>query len=503
MQSPQDNVAQPQARAVLLILDGLGLNEDPAVSATTSKQMPFLHSLMEANGYASLQASGSDVGLDAGKAGNSEVGHLTIGAGRVLPSTLGRIRDAYRDGTWEKHTAWEHCDTTRPLHVAGLLSDAGVHAHWETLVMAADIGARKGFPAVYIHALLDGTDSQAGTAGRLLQELKEAIVANGSDKIRLASVMGRKWATDRAENWEVTQHCKDALMGRLESGEFSPQELQQHLERSASEADFPYATFSGGIPVAPGDTLILTNHRADRVSQLAKLMSKDCHVIAMVELKHEAVPLEDVFFPAEVVSGGLIDVLKQQGYTTVRLSEQCKFPHVTYFINGMQGDDSAQGVEVPTIPDDEILGKPAMSITLLAGELERLMAEEPAGQVLIVNVPNLDQVGHQGSLEAAAQAASAVDELVKNAVGSWAKAHGWQVLITADHGNADVMVDARGRPMGSHSTSPVPMIAISQDGRTVEWRKRSGDLSNVAASLLALIGTDYPESMSESLIALH
>lgn len=501
--SPESIGARPTARAVLLILDGLGLNEDPAASATTSQHMPFLHSLMQASGYASLQASGSDVGLDAGKAGNSEVGHLTIGAGRVLPSTLGRIRDAYRDGAWDRHPAWEHCDTTRPLHIAGLLSDAGVHAHWETLIMAADIGARKGFPAVYIHALLDGTDSQAGTASQLLQDLQDAIAANGNDKIILASVMGRKWATDRAENWEVTQHCKEALMGRLQSGEFSLQDLQRHLEHSASEADFPHATFSGGIPVAHGDTLILTNHRADRVSQLAKLMNQDCHVIAMVELKHEAVPLGDVFFPADVVSGGLIEVLKRQGYTTVRLSEQCKFPHVTYFINGMQGDDSAQGVAVPTISDEEILGNPAMSITQLAGELKRLMAEETAGQVLIVNVPNLDQVGHQGSLEAAAQAASAVDELVKNAVGSWAKVHGWQVLITADHGNADVMVDGKGRPMGSHSTSPVPMIAISQDGRTVEWRKRFGDLSNVAASLLTLIGTEYPESMSESLIALH
>jgi 2,3-bisphosphoglycerate-independent phosphoglycerate mutase len=361
--------------------------------------------------------------------------------------------------------------------------------------MAADIGARKGFPAVYIHALLDGTDSQAGTAIRLLQELQAAIVANGSDKIRLASVMGRKWATDRAENWEVTQHCKDALMGRLDSGEFSPQELQQHLERSASEADFPHATFSEGIPVAPDDTLILTNHRADRVSQLAKLMSEDCHVIAMVELKHEAVPLDDVFFPAQVVTGGLIDVLKRQGYRTVRLSEQCKFPHVTYFINGMQGDDSAQGVEVPTIPDEEILGNPAMSITLLAGELERLMAEETAGQVLIVNVPNLDQVGHQGSLEAAAQAASAVDELVRNAVGSWAEDHGWQVLITADHGNADVMVDEHQERHTAHSLNPVPFVLVEGSTAGITLRQE-GVLGDVAPTILDLWQMDKPAAMT-------
>jgi len=501
--SPQANTSPPPSKAVLLILDGMGLNDDPAASATTAEHMPFVHSLMQQQGYARLHASGSEVGLDPGKAGNSEVGHLTIGAGRVLPSTLGRIREGYRDGSWERHPAWEHCDRSRPLHVVGLLSDAGVHAHWETLINAADIGARKGFPAVYIHALLDGTDSQAGTAPRLLQALQEAIAANGSDKIRLASVMGRKWATDRAGNWDVTQHCKDALMGHLDSHPFSLEALEQHLKDFPSEANFPHATFPGGAPVAAGDTVILTNHRADRISQLAKLMNQDCHVIAMVELKHEAVPLEDVFFPTQAINGGLIDVLKQKGYATVRLSEQCKFPHVTYFINGMQGDDSAKGVEVPTIPDDEILANPAMSIDQLGGELERLMADDTPGQVLIVNVPNLDQVGHQGNLDAAIKAAHAVDALAEKAVTSWGKAHGWQLLITADHGNADVMVDDQGRPMGSHSNRPVPMIVISHNGKAVQWRKTSGNLSNVAATLLTLLGTDYPATMSESLITLH
>jgi len=140
------------------------------------------------------------------------------------------------------------------------------------------------------------------------------------------------------------------------------------------------------------------------------------------------------------ISGGLVDVLKQQGFRTTRLSEQCKFPHVTYFINGMQADDTAKGVEVPTIPDDEILGNPLMSITQLGAEMQKIMEDDAGGQVLIVNVPNLDQVGHQGSLEAASAAGTAVDDLVKRVV-AWAKEHNWQLLITADHGNADVMVD--------------------------------------------------------------
>lgn len=497
---------RPKAKAVLMILDGMGLNEDPKTSATTAECMPYVHSLMQQYGFARLHASSVEVGLDEGKAGNSEVGHLTIGAGKVLLSTLARVRQGYNDGSWEQSPAWDNCDVSKPLHVAGLLSDAGVHAHWETLLMAADLGVKKGFSAVYIHALLDGTDSQAGTAPRMLDELQQAIKDNakntGSDKIKLASVMGRKWATDRAENWDLTEYCRDALMGRLDSsGEFNAKDLQKHLESSPSEADFPHAFLPDGKPVAKGETLILSNHRADRISQLAKVMNKECHVIAMVELKHEATPIEDVFFPTLPINGGLIDVLKEKGFRTTRLSEQCKFPHITYFINGMQADETAKGVEVPTIPDAEILGNPLMSIEQLGKEMEKIMADDSAGQVLIVNVPNLDQVGHQGSLEVAGKAGTAVDNLVKQVV-AWAKEHEWQLLITADHGNADVMVDDKGRPMGSHSSNNVPMIVISQNGKEINWKQKTGVLTNVAASFLTLLESDYPDTMSESLIKL-
>jgi len=491
-----------QSKAVLMILDGMGLNEDPKSSATTAEQMPYVHSLMQQYGYARLHASGTPVGLDDGKAGNSEVGHLTIGAGKVLLSTLARVREGYHSGDWEQSSAWNNSDFSKPLHVAGLLSDAGVHAHWETLIMAADLGIKKGFPTVYIHALLDGTDSQAGTAPYMLEELTQAIKDKGNDQIKLASVMGRKWATDRAENWELTEYCRDALMGRLDSSEFNSEDLQKHLTNSPSEADFPHAFLPGGASVAADETIILTNHRADRISQLAKVMNDECHVIAMVELKHEATPIEDVFFPTLPLNGGLIDVLKEQGFRTTRLSEQCKFPHVTYFINGMQADESAKGVEVPTIPDAEILGNPFMSIKLLETEMQKIMADDEGGQVLIVNVPNLDQVGHQGSLEASSTAGTAVDNLVKQVV-SWAKAHGWQLLITADHGNADVMVDDKGRPMGSHSSNNVPMLAIPCDEKTVQWQHNTGVLTNVAASFLTLLGTEYPETMSESLITFN
>ena len=498
----QTQTRRPAGKGLLLILDGMGLNEDPVSSATTAAAMPFVHALMAQHGYARLHASGAEVGLDEGKAGNSEVGHLTIGAGRVLPSSLARIRQGFADGTWEASPAWEGSDRSRPLHVVGLLSDAGVHAHWETLVQAAQLGARKGFPSVFIHALLDGVDSQAGSAPQLLRELEQAIRATNDERIRLASVMGRKWATDRAENWDLTRHCCDALMGRLASPPFREPDLLAHLEQHPSEANYPHAWLAEARPIRSGEAVLLTNHRADRVSQLARMLSEDGQVMAMVELKHEAVAIDAVFFPTQPLDGGLMDVLSARGYRTVRLSEQCKFPHVTYFINGMKGDDSTQGIEIPTIPDEALVKQPAMSIDALGRELGQVLAQGEPGQVVVVNVPNLDQVGHQGDLQAALQAAAAVDRLVEQVVVPACREHQWELLITADHGNADLMVDARGKPMGSHSANAVPMLPISYTGKQIQWHADSGSLANVAASLLTLLGSDHPPTMDASLIGI-
>lgn len=496
----QTQTRQPVAKAVLLILDGMGLNDDPTTSATTVANMPFVHGLMEQHGHARLQASGPEVGLDDGKAGNSEVGHLTIGAGRVLPSTLARIRAGYQDGTWEGSPAWDHCLDSRRLHVVGLLSDAGVHGHWGTLVQAAELGVKKSFQEVYLHVLLDGVDSQAGSSPRLLSELEHALAATNEGRIKLASVMGRKWATDRAANWDLTRHCRDALMGRTASSPFRAADLASHLEQRPSEADFPHAFLPDWAPIAANESVVLTNHRADRISQLAHILSEECHVMAMVELKQETRSIDDVFFPTQPLDGGLVDLLNGSGYRTVRLSEQCKFPHVTYFINGMKADEDATGIEVPTIPDDALVANPEMSIDALGRELGRVLSAGGQGQVLIVNVPNLDQIGHQGDILAAKQAASAVDQLVERTIVPGCREHGWELLITADHGNADLMVDGRGRPMGSHSTNEVPMIPISYTGKSVSWQRHSGSLANVAASLLTLLGSQYPATMDESLI---
>ena len=477
---------------LLLILDGLGLNDNPEVSATTREHMPYLHTLMGEHGFATIAASETAVGLDAGQAGNSEIGHMTIGAGLKLAPTLEKIRLAYESGEWLNSPCWDSitAEPNKPVHIVGLLSDAGIHGHWRTLCMSAELALKKGCHKVFVHAFLDGVDSQAGSAPALIHTLLDNLPENAV----LASLMGRKWASDRAENWALTDTCVNALSRWDSAKRFSFDLLDEHLQQQASEANFPLAYFDQGQAIDAGDCVILSNHRADRISQLAKALSKRCAVTAMVELKHEAVQVNQVFFPTQALHGGLADVLADQGIKTYRLSESCKFPHVTYFINGMKESPLTETDEVPTIPDDDIIGQPHMSIAALASKLEERILSGVDQELSIVNIPNLDQVGHQGDFAAACAAANSVDELLKDIV-HWCSQQQWRLLIVADHGNADVMKDAKGLPLGSHSKNPVPMLAFSFD-QHVQWKNKQGSLANVAASLLTLM--DIPEHIPQN-----
>ncbi len=488
-------------KAVLLILDGMGLapNNEADRSATTADYMPIVHKLMSRYGCARLEASGSAVGLDEDAVGNSEVGHLSIGAGEVLPSTLNRIRAGYDSGQWRQSPVWDRVKNKSELHLVGLLSDAGVHAHWQTLVSAAKVSRQVGFQQVYLHGLLDGVDSQQGSALTIVQQLKESLAALEDPNIILSSIMGRQWAMDRSENWALTEQCCTALFDQERSRPFSEELLRCFLDES-NESGFPVSYCENGKSIRAGDVVMLTNHRADRISQLAKKLNDQCHVLSLVALKQDAVPVDDVFFPTPTFDKGLTRQLKDLGFETTRISEQCKFPHVTFFIDGMIHDTSANRVELPTISDAEIKQNPAMSIQLLSDSLEALLAIEDGNQVLIVNVPNLDQVGHTGDLELTRQAARCVDDLVEKVM-LWCERHQWHLAITADHGNADKMQDEIGRPLGSHSSNPVPLVIVDHN-RPYRWRENKGSLVNVAASFLTILDQQIPDHFSPSLIEL-
>jgi 2,3-bisphosphoglycerate-independent phosphoglycerate mutase len=480
-------------RTLLLIADGMGLPGTPNRGAITPQSMPHLHRLFDQHGYATLEAAEDAVGLEAEQPGNSEAGHLIIGAGRRIPSLLRGIAESFEDGAWARHPAWAALRPTPRLHLVGLLSDAGVHGHLRSIIQAATLASRVLPGEILIHAALDGVDSVAGSAPGLLRELRAAIEPLA--RVRLATVMGRKWAMDRSGNLELSRHFAHSLCGRKELGTFSDAALEAHLQK-APEASFPAHLVTPGGAIRPGEPVLFTNHRADRTTQLARVFAEANQVFSLVELG-DAVPLERVFFPIRPSDRGLVSELKARGIGLRRVAEQCKFPHVTFFLNGFHDSLGEEAVCIPSIPEARIPETPEMSLeSLTQAVLEGL--RRPGERAMVANIANLDQVGHTGRMEAAVQAAGHVDRAISTIQGACAE-HGWHLLITADHGNAEVMRSEDGSPWGSHTTNPVPLVLVPRPGSSLRLSERKGTLANVAPTLLTTLGLTVPDWMARPL----
>ncbi len=478
-------------RAVLLILDGAGIRPDVPGNAVTPRTMPFLFSLFEKFGYAALDASGVAVGLEPGMAGNSEVGHTVIGAGFVPPTSLQRINNAFESGSWGAHGAWTRLGACPRLHIVGMLSDAGVHAHWRTLKQAQQV-ARAQCPGseIVMHLVLDGVDSAAGSALALLSLFEEADT-------RLGIVIGRKWFCDRSGDLAATQVLVDALTGEVPAPPFHTELLREHL-RTSSEASFPPHAYAP-IAVAPGEPIILTSHRADRVRQVAVALGRSRPVYTMIEVD-PSVAAENVFFPDEPLENGLLFEFAANGVRNTRIAESSKFPHVTRFINGLNEPKGEATVCIPSVPDGRLPDHPEMSLQPLVGAVMECLSSSHANQSLIVNVANLDQIGHLGKFDLACEAAGHVDEAVAR-IYEACQLHHWELVVTADHGNADQMLDDAGGPWNSHSCHPVPLLVIPSKGRAVRWLKARGSLANVAPTLLHVMGVNAGRGMACSLVA--
>jgi len=482
-------------KVALLILDGLGLAPaDAPGNAVTPRTMPFLHALMKRFGHARLEASGPAVGLAQGQAGNSEVGHLTLGAGHVVGSALNRIDTAHANGDWGRHALWGRIGTSPRVHVAGLLSDAGVHAHWRNLTRAAEWAVAAGARDVIVHAFLDGVDSARGSAPGLLAQLQAALA--GIKGARLGTVSGRRWACDRSGQPELTAVCVAGLTGQAAMPAFDGGRLAAHLAQ-AGEASFPFHADSPAAALRAGEPIVLTHHRADRIRQLAEALAPDHPTYSLVELD-DALPPEQVFFPVQALQGGLVETLAKAGIGLPRLAESCKFPHVTFFLNGMCGSDDP-ATEVPSLPEAEIAQHPAMSLEALAARIAGRMAD-PTARALVANLANLDQVGHTGDLAAAERAARFVDDALAQ-LWTHAEAGGWTLVIVADHGNADQMLDGAGRPLPSHSLNPVPLVIADPRGDVPPLAAQHGSLANVAPTVLTLLGLTPPERMAPALVS--
>lgn len=478
-------------KTALIILDGMGLSEDPVGNAVTPETMPFLFSQMDLHGHARLAASGEAVGLREDVVGNSEVGHLTIGAGRIVPSTLNRMDQAYTDGSWQRHPLWSEIVSRQPCHIVGLLSDAGVHGHLDILWRSAELAVANGCTDVIVHPVLDGVDSPAGSASELLQRLRQKL--SDLPHLRLGMVMGRKCFCDRSGSPEPARQFVEALSNIPNLPSFD----ESALAKIENERDFEPHGNPGVTGARAGETIVLTSHRADRAVQVARVMSESFRVFAPIALQ-EAVPAEQAFFPSTPLQDGLAVELAAAGLETTRIAEDCKFPHVTSFFNGLNETITSHSFPIPTPAEDDLPNQPEMSADRVADKVIDEI-ETGSSHLLVVNIANLDQIGHLGRLDLAKIAAAKVDAVAQRICEAAAR-HSWNTLFVADHGNADRVETETGKAFGSHTARPVPFIVVPSPGHHVTWRVHEGSLANVASSVLASMMKPCPASMHPPLL---
>jgi 2,3-bisphosphoglycerate-independent phosphoglycerate mutase len=512
--------AKPVAPVVLAILDGWGYSEDHASNAIASAETPVMDALWQAYPHTLISASGGAVGLPDDQMGNSEVGHLTIGSGRVIRQELVRISQAVRDGSLFENAALNSLADTllasgRTLHLLGLCSDGGVHSHLEHLGGLLRWAAARGLPSVCIHVVTDGRDTPPTSCPVYLQRLAALIKEAGVGEI--TTLCGRYWAMDRDHRWDRTEKAYRLL---TEPGDLSSQTPEEVLSESyahnISDEFLEPVRFQSKVLEA-GDGLVCFNFRPDRVRQLIRALTcthfdgfsreriDPLHVVTFTQYE-QGLPVA-VAFPPESLDGLLGQVVSEHGLRQFRTAETEKYPHVTYFMNGgieqaFPGEDRHL-VPSPRVPTYDM--EPEMSAEKLTASCIAAI-NKGIYSLVVINYANPDMVGHTGQMEATAKAIAMVDHCVGQLIEATTRMGG-TLLITADHGNAEVMQGPDGRPWTAHTTNPVPVILVEGEKRQLSGHatdvklREGGGLADIAPTLLAILGLPKPERMSgESLI---
>jgi 2,3-bisphosphoglycerate-independent phosphoglycerate mutase len=503
----------------LIILDGWGYNPDSKENAIYEAKTPFLDKIMAENPHALIKTSGKAVGLPEGQMGTSEVGHLNIGAGRVVYQSLVRISKALEDGELKNNPVFIELidylrDTHKPLHFMGLVSPGGVHSHTDQLYGFIRLAVEMGIKEIYIHAFLDGRDTPPASAKEYLEELEAELKKIGSG--RIASVMGRYYAMDRDNRWERVERAYAAMVdgeGEIASSALEAVTLSYQNEVT-DEFLLPTVVRDGEKPVAmiqPGDGVICFNFRPDRAREITRAFvdqefSGFTRKKGPLGVKFACLTQYDetidapVIFPPEVRMENILgEYLSKLGLKQLRIAETEKYAHVTYFFNG--GEEvpfpGEQRILVPSpqVPTYDL--KPEMSAYEVTEKVLEAIASDQF-DVIIMNYANCDMVGHTGSKEAAIKAVEAVDSCLSQVIPEIIK-RGGAVVITADHGNAELMVDPEtGEPCTAHTTFPAPVVLVGYQGT---GQLKNGKLADLAPTLLELLGVAKPVEMTgESLI---
>ena len=506
MTIPEGPGAIPVPSVALVILDGWGLAPPGPGNAISQASTPVFDSLWERHPHTTLSASGRDVGLPEGQMGNSEVGHLNLGAGAVVKQDLARIDDAIADGSFFENPVLEAaCEAARTsprgrLHLVGLVSDGGVHSGWEHIRACIELAARQGVPDVVVHALTDGRDTLPTSGAGYIAELERWLRQAG----RVGTVGGRYYGMDRDRRWERTQRAYDAIVhAQGEHAASAGEAVAAAYERGETD-EFIVPTVIGDYDaVADGDAVLHFNFRPDRARQLIRALGErdfdefPRRVAPRVELttltEYRADWEYPVAFRPNAPGTTLAEVLAARGERQLHVAETEKYAHVTYFFNGGR-EDEWEGEErhlvdsprdVPTYDH-----KPEMSARAAADAFSSHWADG-GYRFGIINFANPDMVGHTGSIPAAVEAVETVDSCLGEVIGA-VHASGGACIVTADHGNADHMLEPDGSPNTAHSTNPVPLV-VTVAGASLP---QPGILADVAPTALALLGIPQPEAMS-------
>ena len=502
---------------VLVVLDGFGLNDDPARNALLAAPMWNWHRLLEEYPHAQLAASGEAVGLPAGQMGNSEVGHLNLGAGFRVLQDLPRITEAIADGSFFTNeilagACREALASGGRLHLMGLVGPGGVHAVDEHLVAMVELASRAGLPAdrVLFHAFTDGRDTPPRSADAYLP----ALEARFAGRARVATVTGRYDAMDRDHRWDRTSRAYDAIVHRRGiEAPTAADAIADAYARGESDEFIPPTLVGSAPPMADGDAVVHLNFRADRARQLTQALAVadfdefDRGVaprVAVTTLTEYQAPDElpvRVAFPPLVVDS-LAAHLSRLGKRQLHVAETEKYAHVTYFFNGGV-EDPFPGEERTLVPSNREVATYDLAPEMSAGPITDALVTAIEGgryDFIVANYANPDMVGHTGVWEAAIRAAEVVDgclgRLARAALGTDSP-----LVITADHGNIEEMRDAAGMPQTKHTTSPVPVVLVGDAHRS--RRLRDGALSDVAPTLCELLGVPPgPQMTGTSLIGV-
>lgn len=496
---------------MLMILDGFGINENEKANAVKMAKMPNYDKLLKQNPNTTIKTSGLDVGLPEGQMGNSEVGHTNIGAGRLIYQDFSRITKSIQDGDFftipELSAAIENCKKNHSkLHILGLLSDGGVHSHTRHLYAILELAKRKDFEDVYVHCFLDGRDTPPASAEGYILDLEKKMQEKGVGKI--ASICGRFYAMDRDKRWERIKKAYDAIVkGEGEKYNSAIKAIENSYQKEEFDEFVKPIVITNSeneiTTISKNDSVIFFNFRPDRAREITRALvdrefkefeTEDLNLYYVCFTEYDAtMPNVHIAFKPQKIENTFGEYISKKGLTQLRIAETEKYAHVTFFFNG--------GREQPYPNEDRILipspkvatydMQPEMSAIEVTQKVVEAINSEKY-DTIILNYANPDMVGHTGNLEAAIKALETIDECIGKVAKAIEDKKGY-LLITADHGNAEQMIDYKtGEPHTAHTTNDVPLIVIGKEN----IKLKSGRLCDLVPTMLELMNIEQPEEMT-------